>query len=109
MVSLCFIAIAHHFQWFSQTLAHLRDLVLISPTFYAFAFVPKSFRQKITNPNCKHLNQRKKLPYDKAAHKILVKLTQVQYKSLMFYSTAPGIQAENIFFQTSQTFENCKK
>ncbi len=70
--------------------------------------MPKSFRQKITNPNCKHLNCRKKLSYDKAAHKILVKLTPVQYESLMFYSTAPGIQAE-IFFQTSQTFENCKK
>jgi hypothetical protein len=38
-------------------------------------FAPKSFRQKITNPNCKHLKLRKKLSYEKAARKILVKLT----------------------------------
>ncbi len=36
------------------------------------AFAPKSFRQKITNPNCKHI---KELWYEKIACKILVKLT----------------------------------
>jgi hypothetical protein len=38
--------------------------------------VPKSFHQKIPNPNCKHIKAtQKKLSYEKAAHKILVKLT----------------------------------
>jgi hypothetical protein len=39
------------------------------------AFAPKSFRQKITNPNCKHIKAAQKIFYEKAAHKILVKLT----------------------------------
>jgi hypothetical protein len=39
------------------------------------AFAPKSFHQKIKNPNCKHIKPAlKKLSYEKAAHKILVKL-----------------------------------
>ncbi len=29
--------------------------VSISPTFYEQLFTPKSFRQKIKNPNCKHI------------------------------------------------------
>ncbi len=39
------------------------------------AFAPKSFRQKITNPNCNHIKVAQKLSYKKAAHKILLKLT----------------------------------
>jgi hypothetical protein len=39
------------------------------------AFAPKSFCQKITNPNCKHIKAAQKLSYEKAARKILVKLT----------------------------------
>jgi hypothetical protein len=39
------------------------------------AFAPKSCCQKITNPNCKHIKAAQKLSYEKAAHKILVKLT----------------------------------
>jgi hypothetical protein len=39
------------------------------------AFAPKSFRQKITNPTCKHIKaMQKKLLYKKSAHKILVKM-----------------------------------
>jgi hypothetical protein len=47
MVSLCFIAIAHHFQWLSQTLAYLRDLVLISPTFYEQPLCLNPFAKKL--------------------------------------------------------------
>jgi hypothetical protein len=37
--------------------------------------VPKSFHQNITNPNCKRIKAgQKKLSYEKAARKILVKL-----------------------------------
>jgi hypothetical protein len=39
------------------------------------AFAPKSFCQKITNPNCKYTKGAKKLVYEKYAHKTLVKLT----------------------------------
>ncbi len=39
------------------------------------AFAPKSFCQKITNPNCKHIKAAQKTFIQKAAHKILVKLT----------------------------------
>jgi hypothetical protein len=39
------------------------------------AFAPKSFRQKITNPNVSTKKLCKKLLYKKAARKILVKLT----------------------------------
>jgi len=38
------------------------------------AFAPKSFHQKVTNPNCKHLKAAQKTLVHKAAHKILVKL-----------------------------------
>jgi hypothetical protein len=37
--------------------------------------VPKSFCQKITNPNCKHIKAAQKLSYKKVARKILVNLT----------------------------------
>jgi hypothetical protein len=39
------------------------------------AFAPKTFCQKITNPNCKHIKAGKNLLYEKSARKILVKLT----------------------------------
>jgi hypothetical protein len=39
------------------------------------AFAPKSFHQKITNPNCKHIKDAQKTVVQKAARKILVKLT----------------------------------
>jgi hypothetical protein len=38
-------------------------------------FAPKSFCQKITNPNCKHIKAAQNLSYKKATHKILVKST----------------------------------
>jgi hypothetical protein len=45
--------------------------------------VPKSFCQKITDPNCKHIKAApKKLLYEKAAQKILVKLTPACFFSL---------------------------
>jgi hypothetical protein len=47
--------------------------VLISPTFYE-----QLLRQKITNPNLKAKKLHKKLSYEKAARKILVKLTPDQ-------------------------------
>jgi hypothetical protein len=34
------------------------------------SFVPKSFRQKITNQNCKHIEAAQKTFVQKAAHKI---------------------------------------
>ncbi len=53
------------------------DLVSISPTFYEQLLRQKSFRQKITSPNCKRIKaaQKKTFAREKAAHKILVKLT----------------------------------
>jgi hypothetical protein len=39
------------------------------------AFAPKPFRPKITNPNCKHIKGAQKRLYEKAACKMLVKLT----------------------------------
>ncbi len=41
------------------------------------AFAPKSFHQTITNPTCKHIKGVQKLWYEKAAGKILVKLTVI--------------------------------
>ncbi len=41
------------------------------------AFAPKSFRQKITNPNCKYIKDAQRTLVWKAAHKILVKLTVI--------------------------------
>ncbi len=38
------------------------------------AFAPKSFRQKITNPNCKHIKGVQRIWFEKSACKILVKL-----------------------------------
>jgi hypothetical protein len=50
--------------------------VSISPTFYEQLLCKNPFAKKITNPNCKYIKAaQKKLSYEKAAHKILVKLT----------------------------------
>ncbi len=42
------------------------------------AFGPKSFRRKITNPNCKHIRAAQKTFVKKAARKILVKQVTVR-------------------------------
>ncbi len=39
------------------------------------AFAPKSFHQKITNPNCKHIKAAQKTFVQKAARKMFMKLT----------------------------------
>jgi hypothetical protein len=50
--------------------------VSISPTFYEQLLRQNPFCQKITNANCKYIKAvQKKLLYEKAAYKILVKLT----------------------------------
>ncbi len=40
------------------------------------SFYTKILSPKISNPNCKHIKVKQKTLYEKAAHKILVKLTQ---------------------------------
>jgi hypothetical protein len=49
--------------------------VSISPTFYEQLLRQNPFPQKITNPNCKHMKAAQKTFDEKAARKILVKLT----------------------------------
>jgi hypothetical protein len=54
---------------FSRQIISLQQ-VSISPTFYEQLLCQKSFRQKITNPNCKHIKAAQKTFIQKAAHKI---------------------------------------
>ncbi len=71
-------------QWYSDTSPFSIPWSILLPLFYPgvnftnilrAAFAPKSFCQKITNPNFKHIKAAKKLSYEKSARKILVKLT----------------------------------
>jgi hypothetical protein len=61
--------------------------VSISPTFHGAAFVPKSYCQKITNPNFWQKDFGAK-----AAHKMLVKLKPgvLRPQSEMFYYSRQG-------------------
>jgi hypothetical protein len=60
-------------------------LVSISPTFYEQLLRQNPFAKKLQTQNCEHIKElRKKLLYEKAAHKILVKLTP----DLIFVSKA---------------------
>jgi hypothetical protein len=47
----------------------------ISPNILRAAFVQKSFCPKFTNLNCKHIKAAQKVLSERAARKILVKLT----------------------------------
>ena len=69
------------------------------------AFAPKSFCQKITNPNFKHIKAAQKLLHEKAAHKILVKLTAaggVNFTNILWAAFAPKSFCQKI------TNPNCK-
>jgi hypothetical protein len=58
--------------------------VSISPTFYEQLLCQNPFAKKITNPNCKHMiTAQKKLSYEKAVCKILVKLTPGNFKIIL--------------------------
>jgi hypothetical protein len=61
------------------------------------SFCTKILSPKITNPNCKHIKGAQKTFYEKAARKILVKLTPGG-------SMGPGCILQFIFYEKSQ---NC--
>jgi hypothetical protein len=58
-----------------KSAAHFCHQVSISPTFYDQLLRQNPCTKKMTNPNCKHIKAVQKLSYEKAARKILVKLT----------------------------------
>jgi hypothetical protein len=83
--------------------------------------VPKSFHQKITNPNCKHIKAAQKTFAQKAAHKILAKLTPGNWSNSSYLGflvvlalspwAAQGVQTgraavaiSNIFVNTGTTY-----
>jgi hypothetical protein len=51
------------------------------------SFCTKILSQKITNTNCKNIKAAQKVLYEKAAHKILVKLTPGWQLKPLFHAT----------------------
>ncbi len=67
------------------------------------AFVPKSFCQKITNPNCKHIKAAQKTFVRKAASKILVKLTPgwIKWQNIIARLTSGNSTVVEVYFPTN--------
>jgi hypothetical protein len=76
-----------------MAIAHLAaDQVSISPTFHEQLLRQNPFAKKSTNPNSKHIKAAQKNSYEKAARKILVKLTPgvnltKEFELFIVYST----------------------
>ncbi len=91
-------------EWIS---CHIVPLGVNFTNIWWTAFAPKSICQKITKPNCKHIKAAQKLSCEKAAHKILVKLTPGGRLCLIYFNNFNNYKTANNLLSTEARYKIC--